>query len=191
MTSCWKTTLLAGALALSPIAATTASAATLIVPLAGIASNNLEGSPANVVKTYLLGANAEVTRFTFNISMTAIDPSWLNEMQVTFTNSARTQGVRTSLYPDQNPGSATFSGSWDLTAMDLNFNLGADGILRIEFCELYNDPGQDGIYTAGTMVFEYTGVPSVVPEPATWGLMIAGFGMAGLAMRRRTIALAA
>ena len=30
-----------------------------------------------------------------------------------------------------------------------------------------------------------------VPEPATWGLMIAGFGLAGVALRRRKAALAA
>lgn len=32
---------------------------------------------------------------------------------------------------------------------------------------------------------------AVVPEPATWALMIAGFGLVGGAMRRRTAALAA
>lgn len=32
---------------------------------------------------------------------------------------------------------------------------------------------------------------SAVPEPATWGLMLIGFGMAGTALRRRTRAVAA
>lgn len=31
---------------------------------------------------------------------------------------------------------------------------------------------------------------SVVPEPATWALMLAGFGMVGFAMRRRRVAFA-
>ena len=31
---------------------------------------------------------------------------------------------------------------------------------------------------------------TAVPEPATWGLMIAGFGLAGAALRRRRAALA-
>lgn len=32
---------------------------------------------------------------------------------------------------------------------------------------------------------------SIVPEPATWGLMIVGFGLTGAVMRRRKVALAA
>ena len=98
--------------------------------------------------------------------------------------------MRTSLISDQNPGSATFTGSYDLTDRDLAFNLALDGILRLEFCELFDDPGRDGIYTAGTMRFDYTRSPSDVPEPAVWGLMIAGFAMAGVAMRRRKFVLA-
>ncbi len=39
-------------------------------------------------------------------------------------------------------------------------------------------------YGAGTFA-------AFVPEPATWGLMIAGFAMTGAAMRRRKVALAA
>ena len=31
---------------------------------------------------------------------------------------------------------------------------------------------------------------AAVPEPATWGLMIAGFGMIGATMRRRAVKLA-
>lgn len=34
-------------------------------------------------------------------------------------------------------------------------------------------------------------VVTAVPEPATWGLMLAGFGMLGFAMRRRSRAVAA
>jgi len=32
-------------------------------------------------------------------------------------------------------------------------------------------------------------VPSGIPEPAAWGMMLAGFGLAGAAMRRRRFAL--
>jgi hypothetical protein len=41
---------------------------------------------------------------------------------------------------------------------------------------------QQGISNAGLYS---TGTPGVVPEPATWAMMIAGFGLTGAAMRRR------
>jgi PEP-CTERM motif len=36
-----------------------------------------------------------------------------------------------------------------------------------------------------TFSAELAAVPGAVPEPATWGLMIAGFGVAGAALRRK------
>lgn len=36
------------------------------------------------------------------------------------------------------------------------------------------------VYSTGSLV-----VPSAVPEPATWGMMLIGFGVAGYSMRRR------
>lgn len=55
---------------------------------------------------------------------------------------------------------------------------------------------QVGVFVGpnGTYFNDATGVSfvaSFVPEPATWGLMIAGFAMTGAAMRRRKVALAA
>jgi hypothetical protein len=45
------------------------------------------------------------------------------------------------------------------------------------------NPGSLAIFT-----LEYE---SVIPEPATWALMIVGFGMVGVAARRRKAAVAA
>ncbi len=47
--------------------------------------------------------------------------------------------------------------------------------------------GEQGGSYAGTLNFS----PGVVPEPATWALMILGFGAVGGAMRRRTAMKAA
>lgn len=45
-----------------------------------------------------------------------------------------------------------------------------------------NVPGGSGspIFTLGQ-----AGVPAAIPEPATWGLLLGGFGLTGFAMRRR------
>jgi hypothetical protein len=48
-----------------------------------------------------------------------------------------------------------------------------------------NQPGGSGtpVFTLGQV-----SVPNAVPEPATWAMMIGGFGLAGAAMRRRATA---
>jgi hypothetical protein len=53
------------------------------------------------------------------------------------------------------------------------------------------DAGAGGIYSGGGgLVTEFNTSPAV-PEPASWALMIAGFGMLGTAMRRRRTAATA
>jgi len=51
---------------------------------------------------------------------------------------------------------------------------------------------QGPAFTGWTFVSEVTfdGKPGGVPEPATWTMMIAGFGLAGAALRRRRLAIA-
>lgn len=47
-----------------------------------------------------------------------------------------------------------------------------------------NNPVTDentAVFTLGRLQ-----VPSAIPEPATWAMMVGGFGVAGMAMRRRT-----
>lgn len=55
-------------------------------------------------------------------------------------------------------------------------------------------PGEtllSAIFSSDTKSFEIDSIASATPEPATWGMMILGFGLAGGAMRRRTRKLAA
>jgi len=55
-----------------------------------------------------------------------------------------------------------------------------------------NDLGNSKAQITGHFVLSNVGVPvGGVPEPATWGLMITGFGMAGATLRRRRTAAAA
>lgn len=52
-------------------------------------------------------------------------------------------------------------------------------------CNKHNicNPGAEGLTVAAT--FDWDNDPVGVPEPATWALMISGFGMAGATLRRR------
>lgn len=56
----------------------------------------------------------------------------------------------------------------------------------------FNTNGSD-VNWAKDIVIDRAYITSAVPEPATWGLMITGFGLAGAALRRRrrTLAVAA
>lgn len=58
----------------------------------------------------------------------------------------------------------------------------ADSI-RILFSSYGGTTGQFTYGQTGTAVFSYS--TGAVPEPATWGMMLAGFGMIGFAARRR------
>lgn len=47
------------------------------------------------------------------------------------------------------------------------------------------------LFSSTNYAFELDNVAGAVPEPATWGLMLVGFGMVGAAARRRSSAVAA
>jgi hypothetical protein len=58
--------------------------------------------------------------------------------------------------------------------------VGGAGGYRID-----NNLGLNGSNNFEKLVFAFNGTSGAVPEPATWALMIGGFGMAGAALRRR------
>jgi hypothetical protein len=67
----------------------------------------------------------------------------------------------------------------------LTATVGASGAVRVQFTADSSSnsrgaPGLDDVTLDGTLASS-----TVVPEPGIWALMIAGFGMAGAAMRRR------
>jgi hypothetical protein len=69
-------------------------------------------------------------------------------------------------------GAPIFNGNQGI-GLRLNYNFGAERVTQIDFGSAKNSFELDNI--AG----------SAVPEPATWAMMIAGFGLAGSAIRRR------
>jgi hypothetical protein len=156
------------------------AASTLVVDVAGIQSFSEFGEAGNVVRTFNIGAFATVTSVDWNLNLTAYDPSWLSELKVSFAGLTFTPGVG-----DNDPGTASYSGTIDLVDAGFAFQVGADGLLTLEFHEGFDDSGvdPDGIWNSGSLSF---GVTAAVPEPSTYGLMALGLiGVVGVARRRK------
>jgi MYXO-CTERM domain-containing protein len=142
-------------------------------------------SAGNFVTFLQVAPFAHVTAIAFDVNLTAFAPSVLSSLAVIFTDSGLTTGVSSRPgFGTNTPGTQTFVGGGDLIAQNLDFAVGGDGRLRLEFVEVFDDPGlaPDGLWNFGTLRFTV----SAVPEPASHGLMALGLGgLAGLAGYRR------
>ena len=179
-------------LGLSFFACTSVFAAPLTFDVTGIQSYGVRGQPENPVFTFNVGANATVVSVSYNVNITAFDPSYLSELGLAFT--ATDLNIGAGLLPGfgvDASGTGSYSGMSDLVAQDLSFSVGADGILRLEFFEGYDDGAvsPDGIWNFGTVTFNFAGDAvdpgTDVPEPATGLLLGAGLAAMGYAARRR------
>ena len=183
------------ALALAAIGfAAPANAATYLldVDVSGVLSNDEQGSPINTILEIALPTDAVITGIAFDVTLFADSPSWLSEMVVAFLDSPvglqLTPGVGETF-----SGTGTYSsgGIIDLASIDPTFPFAVtDGFLTLEFYESFDDffLDFDGVWESGTLTFQYESdmVPGgLVPEPATWAMMIGGFGLVGGALRRR------
>jgi hypothetical protein len=149
-------------------------------------------------------AQLEVLADTYGVST----PNLINMYSVTTSYSAlanRTGGVAAyndlgngSLYGFANMLSSLTTTNLGGTALQ-DINAAAGSIFVVGFTNatlnqqnpshvdlgIYTNGGEDGHPTLTL------GTAGAVPEPATWAMMIAGFGMAGVSLRRRRSALAA
>lgn len=164
-------------------------AAPLVVNIDNAASYGEFGQDGNTVLTYDIGANSYITGISYDLNVTAYNPSWLMELGLAITNSKTTEGIFFNPgITDWFPGTAVYSGSADLEALDLAFYVGNDGILRLEFYEDYDDMflSPDGRWNFGTITIDYTPQAAAdVPEPATALLLGGGAMLMGFAGRRR------
>lgn len=179
---------------LSFLACTSAFAAPLVVNVAGVQSFGEYGDSANTVLTYNVGANVTITGISYNVNLTAFSPSWLSELSLSFEDSAQSDGIFFNpAFGDDASGTGNYADFADLIDLGLSFQVGADGILRLEFFEDLDDfAGADGIWNFGTITFttDAVDVPPAgdVPEPASALLIGAGLAAMGYAGRRRRLA---
>ena len=177
-------TILAGTALLA--AAGFATAETVTIDLAGIASNNGYGDAGNTVLNFDIGGGSQIN----SAYWTGVEgnteggagASWGNEMRMAIgTDDFGAIGM--AFFPAEGSGSA--GGPWGPADGGHDFNdLGytittTDGNMSVEFYESYDDDASvaDAFYTAGTVVIDYT----VVPAPGALALL----GLAGFAGRRR------
>lgn len=82
--------------------------------------------------------------------------------------------------------------TFDIAYTASNIKVWVDGVLEFDVDGSFTN-GRFGFYNYSQQNVTYAGIqnvvlpppPGAVPEPATWGMMILGFAMAGTAMRRR------
>ncbi len=164
-----------------------AATSTVVIDVTGRRSFDGRGAAINDLVDLNIGAGAEVIGIGWDVTLTGIDPSYQSEIAVGFGSSV--QGF-VNLRPGiaaTSPGTGAFSsgGVLDLIAPGLNFSVGDDGVLRLEFFETFDDAAGelDGTWDSGTITLQ---LAAVVPEPTTYGMMALGLlGVAAAARRSR------
>lgn len=154
--------------------------ATITIDLSGVDSWDVAGDSDNTFISQFLGANANVVGIGWDVNLATVGASWLSEPVMDFEGAIfLTVGIG-----DDFAGTASYSsgGILDLTALTtpLDFFVGADGLLDIEFFEGYDDVADaiDATFGQGSSVqIQYV----VVPAPGA----VAMLGLGGLVAGRR------
>lgn len=180
---------------LSFFACTSLFAAPIFIDVAGVQSVGEFGDARNTVYEYKVGANATITNVSYSVNVTAFSPSWLSEVAFAISDSDVTTGVLfTPGFEDAFSGTASYSGNTILADEGLSFNVGADGILRVEFYDDFDDGSvnPDSRWNFGSITIAYDPDLSVpvdpgtdVPEPASALLLGVGALALGYGRRRR------
>lgn len=165
------------------VASLAAQATPVVVDVSGAQSINTLPEDGNTVWFINIGANAVLNSLDWAVTLNALAPSLLSEMQVSFGNSSGLDML--TIAPgalDSVSGSASYSGSLSLAG--LGISAGTDGLLRIAFSESTKDFGTnvaEGQWLSGNLTFDV----SAVPEPASAAFMLLGLGLVAATRRSR------
>jgi len=171
-------TALAGAAA-SALIATAASAATIITPFIG--------GPFSLINPLgTLPAVAMLKKNTYDFTFTMVPPLAGSSSQVQLQAQAQikpfiSEIITFDLYSGT-PGTGSFLNTSSTGTNALLLTALSAGNYYVEVKPAYIASNKE--VSSGSIV-------TSIPEPATWGLMLLGFGIAGTALRRRTVLAAA
>lgn len=157
------------------------------------------GDPENTVLHFNIGAGSRVISVAYDLSIESYAPSWLSELNLNVAATDGSGGL--SFAPGMaysHAGVVDVSGAADLVAAGLDFAPAADGVLRLQFSDAFDDSDlkPEGLWRSGTIEFNYLAAGasapdtlllqiSAVPELPSAALMALGLAAVGFGRRTR------
>lgn len=139
-------------------------------------SENISFTVANGISRVLLTGEGYFPGNSLNS-----DPSY--NLTLDFDGGQSLTGLYTVATNSFSGGSSIMSGGRTFSLLEFSFTRNLADVVSPNVAVPGGDPND---YNGN---FRISSVAGAVPEPASWALMIAGFGMTGAAMRRRASAL--